>query len=97
MFVDQIEIEVTAGKGGDGIVAYRRENCVEKGGPYGGNGGNGGSIIFVGESGLSTLLDFRYNAKSFNAIHALINCSSENSVSISFVDLITFKSLPNKI
>ena len=39
----KIEIEVTAGKGGDGIVAYRRENCVEKGGPYGGNGGNGGN------------------------------------------------------
>ena len=61
MFVDLTKMEVQAGKGGDGIVAYRRELKVEKGGPFGGNGGNGGSIIFVGEEGLSTLLDLKYN------------------------------------
>ena len=63
MFVDQAKMEVTAGKGGDGIVAYRRELKVEKGGPFGGNGGKGGSIIFRGNGGLSTLLDLRYNQK----------------------------------
>ncbi len=61
MFVDLVKMELEAGKGGDGIVAYRRELKVEKGGPFGGSGGNGGSIIFVGEEGLSTLLDLRYN------------------------------------
>ncbi|MDE6656785.1 MAG: GTPase ObgE [Anaeroplasmataceae bacterium] len=61
MFVDLVKMELEAGRGGDGIVAYRRELKVEKGGPFGGNGGNGGSIIFVGEEGLSTLLDLRYN------------------------------------
>ncbi len=63
MFVDQAKMEVTAGKGGDGIVAYRRELKVERGGPFGGNGGKGGSIIFKGNGGLSTLLDLRYNQK----------------------------------
>lgn len=61
MFVDLVKMELEAGRGGDGIVAYRRELKVEKGGPFGGNGGNGSSIIFVGEEGLSTLLDLRYN------------------------------------
>lgn len=61
MFVDEVKVELTAGKGGNGIVAYRRELKIEKGGPYGGNGGAGGSIIFIGDENLSTLLDLRYN------------------------------------
>lgn len=46
MFVDEVKVELTAGKGGNGIVAYRRELKIEKGGPYGGNGGAGGSNYF---------------------------------------------------
>ncbi len=61
MFVDIAKIDVEAGKGGDGIVAYRRELKVERGGPFGGSGGKGASIIFKGSEGLSTLLDLRYN------------------------------------
>lgn len=61
MFVDEVKVELYAGKGGNGIVAYRRELKVEKGGPFGGNGGSGGSIIFIGDENLSTLLDLRYS------------------------------------
>ena len=61
MFVDEVKIKVTSGAGGNGIISYRREKYVEFGGPWGGSGGNGGSIIFVGDEGMSTLLDFRYN------------------------------------
>ena len=61
MFIDHAKMEVEAGKGGDGIVAYRRELKVDMGGPFGGTGGNGGSIIFKGSEGLSTLLDLKYN------------------------------------
>ncbi len=60
MFIDEVIVELLAGKGGDGCMAFRREKYIEMGGPYGGNGGRGSDIIFEVDEGLNTLIDLRY-------------------------------------
>ena len=60
MFIDRVVVKVKAGDGGSGITSFRREKFVPMGGPDGGDGGRGGDIIIVGDSNLSTLLDYTY-------------------------------------
>lgn len=62
-FVDEVELEVVAGDGGNGCVAFRREKFRPFGGPSGGDGGDGGDVILVGDDRLGTLMDFRYKKK----------------------------------
>lgn len=63
MFIDKAAITVRAGKGGDGAVAFHREKYVAAGGPDGGDGGRGGSVILIADDNMSTLMDFRYKRK----------------------------------
>ena len=59
-FLDQVKIYIKAGNGGDGSPSFRREKFIEFGGPDGGDGGKGGSVILRSERNLNTLIDFRY-------------------------------------
>ena len=63
MFVDNVKIYLKAGNGGHGVVSFRREKYVARGGPDGGDGGRGGNIVFKVDDNLSTLADFRYKRK----------------------------------
>ena len=60
MFIDEVIVELNAGRGGNGCMAFRREKYIEMGGPFGGNGGHGGNIVFEVDEGLNTLIDLRY-------------------------------------
>lgn len=63
MFIDRVKLSVIAGNGGNGMVSFRREKYIPLGGPYGGDGGDGGNIIFEADSNKSTLLDLRFNKR----------------------------------
>ncbi len=63
MFIDEVKVEVIAGNGGNGCLAFRREKYIEMGGPFGGNGGRGGNVIFEVDEGLNTLIDLRFSKR----------------------------------
>ena len=63
MFIDNVQIYVKAGNGGNGAITFRREKYIDSGGPDGGDGGRGGSIYFRVSTAVNTLLEFRYKKK----------------------------------
>ena len=63
MFVDVAKIRIKAGDGGNGAISFHREKYVAAGGPDGGDGGRGGNVVFVADTNLSTLVDFKYKKK----------------------------------
>ena len=71
MFIDEVIITVKAGNGGDGSAAFRREKFVQFGGPDGGDGGKGGDVVFVADSNINTLIDFKANGVGHRRHRAL--------------------------
>jgi GTPase len=78
MFVDEAEIEVRAGKGGDGCISFHREKYRPKGGPDGGNGGRGGSVLLVADSKMASLIDFEHE-RLFRAQDGMAGCANRGS------------------
>ena len=78
MFVDEVAIDVKAGDGGNGSVAFRKEKYVPRGGPNGGDGGKGGDVYLEADSNLSTLLDFRYQ-RHYEALRGIHGTSRDMS------------------
>ncbi len=60
MFIDEVQIKVIAGKGGDGLVSWRREKYIPKGGPWGGDGGKGGDVYLLSDDNINTLSEYRH-------------------------------------
>jgi GTP-binding protein len=87
-FVDKARISIKAGNGGNGLVSFRREKYVPDGGPDGGDGGRGGSIIFKADKNLTTLMDFRYR-KSYSAQNGgdgkARNCAGRNGENLTIL------------
>jgi GTP-binding protein len=67
-FVDEADLRVEAGRGGDGCASFRREKYIPRGGPNGGDGGHGGSVFLVAREGINTLVDFRVRLSSAPAV-----------------------------
>ena len=65
MFIDYAKITIKAGNGGDGIISFRKEKYISRGGPDGGNGGHGGSVIAIGDENVNTLLAYKYHRKFY--------------------------------
>ena len=61
-FIDKTKIRVVSGRGGNGMVAWRREKYVDKGGPAGGDGGRGGDVYLIADENMSTLMDFKHKS-----------------------------------